>query len=54
MKYFTQFYKQYSSSDSFRRLVGDMILDAHLASAYAKPKGRPRVDTSITEVSQDN
>jgi len=25
MKYFTQFYKQYSSSDSFRRLVGDMV-----------------------------
>jgi xanthine phosphoribosyltransferase len=26
---------------------------AHLATVYAKPKGRPLVDTFITEVSQD-
>ena len=26
---------------------------AHIATVYAKPKGRPQVDTFITEVSQD-
>ena len=26
---------------------------AHVATVYAKPKGRPMVDTFITEVSQD-
>jgi xanthine phosphoribosyltransferase len=26
---------------------------AHVATVYAKPKGRPQVDTFITEVSQD-
>ena len=26
---------------------------AHVATAYAKPKGRPMVDTYVTEVSQD-
>ena len=26
---------------------------AHFATVYAKPKGRPLVDTFITEVSQD-
>jgi xanthine phosphoribosyltransferase len=30
-----------------------MLPDAHFATVYAKPKGRPLVDTFITEVSQD-
>jgi xanthine phosphoribosyltransferase len=35
------------------RLVRQMLPDAHFASVYAKPQGRPLVDTFITEVSQD-
>ena len=35
------------------RLVRDMMPDAHFATVYAKPKGKPLVDTFITEVSQD-
>jgi xanthine phosphoribosyltransferase len=35
------------------RLVRAMLPDAHFAAVYAKPKGRPLVDTYITEVSQD-
>src|SRR5260370_2126800 len=34
------------------RLVRDMMPDAHFATGYAKPKGRPLADTSTTEVSQ--
>ena len=34
-------------------LVRKMLPDAHFATVYAKPKGRPLVDTFITEVSQD-
>ena len=34
-------------------LVREMLPKAHFASVYAKPKGRPLVDTFITEVSQD-
>src|SRR6266550_251005 len=34
-------------------LVPDMIPEAHFATVYAKPMGRPLVDTFITEVSQD-
>jgi xanthine phosphoribosyltransferase len=30
-----------------------MIPNAHFATVYAKPAGRPMVDTFITEVSQD-
>ena len=33
--------------------VRDMLPEAHFATVYAKPKGRPLVDTYITEVSQD-
>ncbi len=33
--------------------VRDMLPKAHFATVYAKPKGRPLVDTFITEVSQD-
>ena len=33
--------------------VRDMLPEAHFATVYAKPKGRPLVDTFITEVSQD-
>ena len=35
------------------KLVREMMPDAHFATVYAKPKGRPLVDTFITEVSQD-
>jgi xanthine phosphoribosyltransferase len=35
------------------RVVRDLIPKAHFASVYAKPKGRPMVDTFVTEVSQD-
>jgi len=34
-------------------LVREMLPQAHFATVYAKPKGRPLVDTFITEVSQD-
>src|SRR6056297_666092 len=34
-------------------LVRAMFPKAHFATIYAKPKGRPMVDTFITEVSQD-
>lgn len=34
-------------------LVRQILPDAHFATVYAKPKGRPLVDTFITEVSQD-
>ncbi len=34
-------------------IVRAMIPEAHFAAVYAKPKGRPLVDTFITEVSQD-
>jgi xanthine phosphoribosyltransferase len=35
------------------RLVRAMMPDAHFAAVYAKPQGKPLVDTFITEVSQD-
>jgi len=34
-------------------LVRQIYPSAHYATVYAKPKGRPLVDTFITEVSQD-
>ena len=34
-------------------IVRDMLPMAHFATVYAKPEGRPLVDTYITEVSQD-
>jgi len=34
-------------------IVREMYPKAHFATVYAKPKGRPQVDTFITEVSQD-
>ncbi|MGB0505530.1 MAG: xanthine phosphoribosyltransferase [Pikeienuella sp.] len=41
--------------DSGRTLevVRKLYPNAHFATVYAKPKGRPMVDTFITEVSQD-
>ena len=33
-------------------IVKDMLPKAHFATVYAKPEGRPLVDTYITEVSQ--
>jgi xanthine phosphoribosyltransferase len=35
------------------KLVRQMLPNAHFATVYAKPAGRPMVDTFITEVSQD-
>jgi xanthine phosphoribosyltransferase len=35
------------------RIVRDLLPAAHFAAVYAKPQGRPLVDTFITEVSQD-
>jgi xanthine phosphoribosyltransferase len=35
------------------RIVRDILPQAHFATVYAKPMGRPLVDTFITEVSQD-
>ncbi len=35
------------------KLVRQMLPKAHFATVYAKPAGRPLVDTFITEVSQD-
>lgn len=35
------------------RLVRELLPKAHFATVYAKPKGRPLVDTFVTEVSQD-
>lgn len=35
------------------RVVREMLPRAHFATVYAKPMGRPMVDSYITEVSQD-
>ncbi len=35
------------------KLVRELLPKAHFATVYAKPAGRPLVDTFITEVSQD-
>ena len=35
------------------KVVRDALPQAHFAAVYAKPMGRPMVDTFITEVSQD-
>jgi xanthine phosphoribosyltransferase len=35
------------------QVVREMLPKAHFATVYAKPAGRPLVDTFITEVSQD-
>lgn len=34
-------------------IVKKILPDAHFATVYAKPEGKPLVDTYITEVSQD-
>lgn len=35
------------------RIVRDLLPKAHFAAVYAKPLGRPHVDSFMTEVSQD-
>jgi xanthine phosphoribosyltransferase len=35
------------------QLVRQIVPEAHVATVYAKPLGRPLVDTFVTEVSQD-
>ncbi len=35
------------------RVVREILPKAHFATVYAKPSGRPLVDTFVTEVSQD-
>jgi xanthine phosphoribosyltransferase len=34
-------------------MVREMLPNSHFATVYAKPQGRPLVDTFVTEVSQD-
>jgi xanthine phosphoribosyltransferase len=38
---------------STAKVVREMLPNAHFATVYAKPQGRPLVDTFVTEVSQD-
>ncbi len=38
---------------STARVLRELLPHAHLATVYAKPAGRPLVDTFVTEVSQD-
>ena len=40
-------------SGATARVVRALLPHAHFATVYAKPAGRPMVDTYITEVSQD-
>jgi len=35
------------------RILRGLLPKAHFATVYAKPEGRPVVDTFVTEVSQD-
>ena len=35
------------------KVVRELLPRAHVATVYAKPQGRPMVDTFVTEVSQD-
>jgi xanthine phosphoribosyltransferase len=35
------------------KVLRDMLPKAHFATVYAKPLGRPLIDTFVTEVSQD-
>lgn len=35
------------------KIIREMCAKAHFATVYAKPEGRPYVDTFVTEVSQD-
>jgi len=35
------------------KVVRELLPNAHFATVYAKPAGRPMVDTYVTEVSQD-
>ena len=35
------------------KVVREILPEAHFATVYAKPSGRPLVDTFVTEVSQD-
>ncbi len=35
------------------KIAKDLVPEAYFATVYAKPSGRPQVDTFITEVSQD-
>ena len=37
----------------YARAVRAMLPEAHFATVYAKPAGRPTVDSYVTEVSQD-
>lgn len=38
---------------STAKIVREMLPQAHFACVYAKPEGKPLVDTFVTEVSQD-
>ena len=36
------------------KLTRELLPNAHFAAVYAKPQGRPQIDTFVTEVSQYN
>ena len=42
-----------TDSGKTAKIVRDMLPKAHFATVYAKPAGRPVIDTFVTEVSQD-
>ena len=42
-----------TDSGKTAQVVRDMLPRAHFATIYAKPAGRPVIDTFVTEVSQD-
>ena len=42
-----------TDTDKTAELVRTMLPKTHFATVYAKPKGRPMVDTFVTGVSQD-
>ena len=41
------------SGHHLAKVVRDLLPKAHFATVYAKPMGRPLVDTFITEISQN-
>ena len=40
-------------TDKTAKAARDLVPEAHFATVYAKPAGRPMVDSFVTEVSQD-
>ena len=46
-------YHDYDEQGKTAQVLRDMLPRAHFATIYAKPLGRPVIDTFVTEVSQD-